>query len=129
MVDAGIISEIANHLSSDICCECCPVGEQCEDGSTRDFDCRDWTEWVSYLYSRPEEEILGLYKDIKDILEDEDMTKDMVNHPQHYISKNGVETIDVIEAWTEDLTGPEAVLTGNVIKYISRWKKKTGWRI
>lgn len=51
---------------------------------------------------------------------------DMVNHPPHYISENGIETIDVIEAFTADLKGIEAVCTGNIIKYICRWKHKNG---
>lgn len=51
---------------------------------------------------------------------------DMVNHPPHYISKNGIETIDVIEAFTADLKGIEAVCTANVIKYICRWNHKNG---
>ncbi len=51
---------------------------------------------------------------------------DNVNHPKHYQSKRGLETIDVIEAFTEDLTGAEATNTGNVIKYICRWKHKNG---
>lgn len=51
---------------------------------------------------------------------------DMVNHPPHYISENGLETIDVIEAFTADLQGIEAVCTANVIKYICRWKHKNG---
>lgn len=51
---------------------------------------------------------------------------DMVNHPPHYISENGLETIDVIEAFTSDLQGIEAVCTANVIKYICRWKHKNG---
>lgn len=51
---------------------------------------------------------------------------DFVNHPPHYQTKNGLETIDVIEAFTEDLTGAEAIHTGNVIKYICRWKHKNG---
>lgn len=50
----------------------------------------------------------------------------MVSHPSHYQSKNGLEVIDVIEAFTEDLTGIEATDTGNVIKYICRWKSKNG---
>lgn len=53
-------------------------------------------------------------------------SNDMVNHPSHYISNNGIETIDVIEAFTSDLKGMEAVDTGNVIKYICRWKHKNG---
>lgn len=52
--------------------------------------------------------------------------KDNINHPDHYISDNGLETIDVIEAWTKDLEGIDAVCTGNAIKYISRWNKKNG---
>ena len=52
--------------------------------------------------------------------------KDMVNHPGHYISEKGLETIDVIEAFTDGLVGIEATDTGNVIKYICRWKKKNG---
>lgn len=52
--------------------------------------------------------------------------EDLVNHPSHYISKKGLETIDVIEAFTEDLCGVEATDTGNIIKYICRWKKKGG---
>lgn len=52
--------------------------------------------------------------------------EDMVNHPPHYKTKNGLETIDVIEAFTEDLSGIEAVDTANIIKYICRWKKKNG---
>lgn len=51
---------------------------------------------------------------------------DMVNHPDHYNTELGLETIDVIEAFTHGLDGIEAVCTGNVIKYICRWKKKNG---
>ena len=51
---------------------------------------------------------------------------DNVNHPDHYKTKNGLETIQVIEAFTDGLMGIEATDTGNVIKYICRWKKKNG---
>lgn len=51
---------------------------------------------------------------------------EMVSHPSHYQSANGLEVIDVIEAFTADLKGIEAVDTGNVIKYICRWKQKNG---
>ena len=50
----------------------------------------------------------------------------MVSHPSHYQSKTGLEVIDVIEAFTFDLKGIEATDTGNVIKYICRWKAKNG---
>lgn len=53
------------------------------------------------------------------------MVKDMVNHPNHYIS-NGLEVIDVIEAFTVGLSGIEATDTGNIIKYACRWKEKNG---
>ena len=49
---------------------------------------------------------------------------DMVNHPAHYQSKKGIEVIDVMEAFTADLKGAEAVNTSQVIKYILRWKNK-----
>lgn len=50
----------------------------------------------------------------------------LVSHPDHYQSKKGIEVIDVIEAFTEGLEGIEATDTGNIIKYICRWKKKNG---
>lgn len=50
----------------------------------------------------------------------------MVSHPPHYQSETGMEVIDVIEAFTFDLKGIEASDTGNIIKYICRWKHKNG---
>lgn len=50
----------------------------------------------------------------------------MVSHPPHYQSETGLEVIDAIEAFTFDLKGIEAYDTGNIIKYICRWKKKNG---
>lgn len=49
----------------------------------------------------------------------------LVSHPDHYIS-NGLEVIDVIEAFTEGLDGIEASDTANIIKYACRWKRKGG---
>lgn len=51
--------------------------------------------------------------------------KDMVNHPEHYTAGK-VECIEGIEAALEGLQGPEAYHTGQVIKYIWRWKRKNG---
>lgn len=51
---------------------------------------------------------------------------DVVNHPPHYQSDSGLEVIDVIEAFTKDLIGIEAVCTGNILKYVCRWNKKNG---
>lgn len=50
----------------------------------------------------------------------------MVSHPKHYMSESGLEVIDVIEAFTANLTGIEATDTGNIIKYACRWKQKGG---
>lgn len=50
----------------------------------------------------------------------------MVSHPEHYASKNGLEVIDVIAAFTAELSGIEATDTGNIIKYACRWYKKNG---
>lgn len=50
----------------------------------------------------------------------------LVSHPSHYQSASGIESIDVIEAFTEDLEGVEAIYTGNILKYAMRWKKKGG---
>lgn len=59
--------------------------------------------------------------------ENADMVKvDMVNHPPHYKTKSGLEAIQVIEAFTEDLSWYEATHTGQVLKYMCRWKKKNG---
>lgn len=51
---------------------------------------------------------------------------DMVSHPDHYQSETGLEAIDVIEAFTFDLSGIEAFDTANILKYVCRWKKKNG---
>lgn len=50
---------------------------------------------------------------------------EMVSHPKHYI-RGGMETIDVITAFTEGLEGIEAYDTGAILKYICRWKQKGG---
>ena len=50
---------------------------------------------------------------------------DMVNHPEHY-NPGALETINVIEEYTKDLTGIEAFDTANIIKYVCRWKRKNG---
>lgn len=50
---------------------------------------------------------------------------DPVNKPAHYTAGN-VECIDGIEAAVEGLTGAEAFNTGQVLKYVWRWKRKGG---
>ena len=51
---------------------------------------------------------------------------DPVNHPTHYQSASGLETLDVIKAFTADLVGYEAVAVANALKYVCRWKRKNG---
>lgn len=51
------------------------------------------------------------------------INNDTVNHPAHY-TKGKVECIDAIESAVTGLKGMEAVLTGNIIKYVWRWKHK-----
>lgn len=51
---------------------------------------------------------------------------DTAVNPSHYKTKNGIETIQVIEAFTDGLNGIEAVDVGNVLKYVTRYKKKNG---
>jgi hypothetical protein len=60
------------------------------------------------------------------IITREGVVDSMVDHPNHYQSSKGLEVIDVMEAFTSDLTGIEAVDTSQVLKYICRWKKKNG---
>lgn len=50
---------------------------------------------------------------------------DNINHPAHY-TQGGIECIDAIEAAVGELSGIEAVCTGNAIKYLWRWRKKNG---
>lgn len=52
------------------------------------------------------------------------LAEDLVNHPEHYKAKNGMEAINVIMAYTEGLTGEIAFDQGNAIKYVLRWPKK-----
>ena len=54
------------------------------------------------------------------------LAEDLVNHPEHYKAKNGMEAINVIMAYTEGLTGEIAFDQGNAIKYVLRWPKKNG---
>lgn len=51
---------------------------------------------------------------------------DYVDHPSHYQTDKGIEVIDVIEAFTEKLTGVVAFDIGCALKYLCRWSKKNG---
>lgn len=50
---------------------------------------------------------------------------DNVNRPSHY-TQGGIEAIDAIESALTNLSGPEAFLTGQVLKYMWRWHAKNG---
>ena len=52
--------------------------------------------------------------------------EDVVNHPKHYKAVNGLEAINVIEAFTANLKGIQATDTGNILKYMLRWREKNG---
>lgn len=43
-----------------------------------------------------------------------------------YYKHSGIEVFDVIEAFSQDMTGIEAFYFGNVMKYICRFKEKNG---
>ena len=48
----------------------------------------------------------------------------LVSHPKHYQLKNGLEVIQVVEAFTDGLNGIDAVDIGNAVKYLGRLGKK-----
>lgn len=50
---------------------------------------------------------------------------DNVNHPSHYTAGN-IECIDAIQEAVKGLEGDEAFFTGNILKYMWRWKRKNG---
>lgn len=64
--------------------------------------------------------------DLSDKPAEEVPAADAVNHPQHYISESGIESIDVIDAFSAGLTASEGFYFGNVVKYVLRHKKKNG---
>lgn len=55
------------------------------------------------------------------------MSSDSVRHPSHYIGRYGLETMDVIKNFTDNMDGVEGYYVGNILKYICRWKKKNGY--
>lgn len=48
-----------------------------------------------------------------------DNNREMVDHPKHYQSSNGIEVIDIIEGF-----GLNDFLLGNTLKYLLRHKNK-----
>jgi hypothetical protein len=64
-----------------------------------------------------------LTKSQKKLLEEDEMKKDMVNHPEHY-TNSSIETIDMIESVTAE--GFHYYLEGNIMKYLTRYRHKNG---
>lgn len=85
------------------------------------------SEWIERRYNyQPSEspiDALAPQKSNGNVEQYESSDK-MVSHPLHYQSKNGIEVIDVIEAFTDGLDGIFATDTGNIIKYACRWNHK-----
>lgn len=85
------------------------------------------TGTISTIYTNAIKSITRMTYDLKRrATRDHNSEPDMVNHPPHYISETGLEVIDVIEAFTFDLKGIEAVDTAQILRYVCRWKKKNG---
>lgn len=106
-----------------------------------DGDGSFWHEFYSFgeieslFRGEDEEECLhytssdSLFKNDKTYPRDDESvccSNDPVNHPSHYKTSSGLEAIDVIDAFTEDLKGYESVYTSQVLKYTLRWKHKNG---
>ena len=72
----------------------------------------------------PSTESISTYDPIYDAMSNRVSIPNMVDHPDHYQSKNGIECIDAVAAATENLSGEEAFCTASAIKYLWRWKKK-----
>ena len=72
--------------------------------------------WRDTLERRPDE-----VKDFQPFVSVEDAQPDMVNHPPHYQSDNGIECIDAIRA-ALGLDGFIAYCIGNAMKY--QWRNK-----
>ena len=80
---------------------------------------KDYQPYLDYPRSRvPEEQAAAARTDRGEAC-------DMVNHPGHY-THGGIECIDAMESAVSALSGIEAVLAGNVIKYVWRFKHKNG---
>lgn len=65
------------------------------------------------------------YDDEDDIDDIDDIDDTNVVEPKHY-TESGIETIDVIDAYTKGIPGPESFYVGNILKYVMRAPKKNG---
>lgn len=88
----------------------------------------DFKAFMKAQYDKHEDEvdaIVDAYDYINnDIVCTRETVNDPVNHPKHYQASNGLEAIDCIEAFVEDLPGDMGYLIGNAMKYLCRFDKK-----
>jgi hypothetical protein len=66
-----------------------------------------------------------MWHPVCDLFTDERRQKMNNNHPAHY-TQGGIECIDAIAAAVTGAAGVEAVLVGNIIKYVWRYRHKNG---
>ena len=110
--------------------EFCKIARVDSDVVEKHENCRGWDDFGDYTIRIHDYNtttaaiILPEPMPLRDILAKR--LHNPVDHPQHYQSETGLEAIDVIEAFTFDLKGIEATDTGNILKYMCRWKQKNG---
>lgn len=56
---------------------------------------------------------------------DEPPTLDMINHPNHYKGRNGLESIEIIQNFATDEM-EMGFYWGNAMKYMTRYRNKNG---
>lgn len=116
-LDLVIRYEVEDRCNVHLSCRQCKI-------SFRPLEIFDTVEeWSNSALGKKYSDMV--HKEINKNINEKLEEKEMVSHPDHYQSDKGLEVIDVIEAFTEDLTGVEAFDTGNIIKYICRWNKKS----
>ena len=77
---------------------------------------------MNYEYMTEEEELISMGEETTNPMDHLQPQEDMVNHPPHYKSDNGVECIDAIKAALGDEFN--AYCRGTAMKYIWRTGKK-----
>lgn len=113
---------LKENCSGNLCVEC-ELATECEVCIFSEIFPESWD------IDKLEKAVLALAKEKQLAISDNEKAEkqpcDMVNHPAHY-TQGGIECIDAIKAAVTGLTGIEAVCTGNIIRYIWRWKFKNG---
>ena len=86
-----------------------------------------WEQVADYC----KDDVIATGNSAKEIFKDHDphhLNDDPVYHPLHYQLANGLEAIDVIDSVIADdmMDAVEGYYTGQVLKYLLRWKRKNG---